>query len=376
MKIKIKSHHRLLVIFLCGVIVSTLIGCFPTEKRQAETESDTAENAEVISNLKMVPETVDYESDTVRINAQVDIADTDSKLDILSAGQKTFSYEEIKRILPEDEAFEQIEVPDEFTKVFLGDAGGMLTFSPGSIYYISGRSSKKSYSLVLESGLPLDDRYINNGVFPDEDIEGLDRNEAIEQARQCLREIGIENAIECGAVALDFATLSEEYEKLAGKFPKETREFEKDDEGYYLVFRCGYKNIPLLAQDYYLRSKAMCFGSVIKMIITRNGLQQLSAQGIYDISETGESADSIYDFNKIIDAIKVRYQDLMLALPVTVSRIELIYAPDILSVDPVRYELSPCWAVYASTSGEKERTNIFIYYSAMTGKELEVDRDQ
>lgn len=371
----LKTYCSILVILLCGAIISMLVGCFPTAKRRAETQSNAAEKASVISDLEMVPDTVKYESKTVCINANVVIPYPTPDLYILSAVGKSFCFEDIQKILPEDEVLEENPVPDEATQVFLGNDGGMMTIQPGCIYYRSGRSAKKQYSLVLDSTQIMDGRDIDNGVFKEEEIEGFSRQEVVDQTKQWLNELGIDNVGEPNVVVLDFDTLSKEYESLEESFAKEGEAFEKDDEGYYLIFRSEYKDIPLLAQDYYLRDKTMCFGSVIKMIVTRSGLQQITMQGIYDINEVSESQKSIYDFNLLMEAVKVRYQDVILAEPVKITKIELIYAPDVVSVGPIVYKLSPCWAIYATTGKEDERANIYFYYSALTGEELEIDSD-
>ena len=358
---------------LSMLVMYSLSGCFPTGKRKAELPSELFENVEEITLLAQIPEEiVSYEAEMVHIDARVDVPDSVDKLHILTATGKQFRYEDIQGILSGDETFEQdMNVPDKGTQVFAGSNGGLMTIQPGAVYYISGRSHLKQYNLVLNRGMSLDDRYVNNGIFTKEEIEGFSRQEVIEMARQQLQKIGIDSVGDPKVAALDFETLTKAYENLEGIFPKEHVAFDREDEGYYLVFRCEYKGIPLLAQNYYLRDKALCSGSFIEMIVTRSGIQKLLAKGIYDLQEKEECAETLYDFNRMIAAIKAKYQDIMLQEPVTVNRIELIYAPDVVAVNPMVYELSPCWAVYVNKAYTDGRADAFLYFNALTGDELE-----
>ena len=109
------------------------------------------------------------------------------------------------------------------------------------------------------------------------------------------------------------------------------------------------------------------------MIVTRDGLQELYADGIYELQENNETFDCIYDFNQIIRKAETKFQDVMLDEPVKINRIELIYAPDVTSVNPITYKLSPCWVFYAASSSQSKSTDMFFYYSAITGEELGVE---
>lgn len=109
------------------------------------------------------------------------------------------------------------------------------------------------------------------------------------------------------------------------------------------------------------------------MIVTKNGLQYFMASGMYDRQEESEPAEELYDFRKILSRIRTKYKDVMLEEPVVIDRIELIYAPDVISDSPQIYELSPCWAVYARSSSQSPGCDLFFYYSAITGEELGIE---
>lgn len=354
-------------------------GCYPTQKRDtAEIAGSSVVSEEMekaaVTQLKDVPQTVQESTETTAIDAQVEIGNSSAKLTSLSGQGKQFSYDSIEKILSGGESFSQnTGLPEQNVQAYQGSNGGLLTLGPGFISYISGRSSLKQYSLVLNSGLPMDDRYIDNGVFTKGEIPGFDKQQTISQAKEWLREIGIEDVGEPKAAALDYETLSEQYENLDGDFPKDSEPFTPEDEGYYLVFRCEYDGIPFLAQNYVLTGKTQCSGSVIKMIVTRDGLQELYADGIYELQENNETFDCIYDFNQIIRKAETKFQDVMLDEPVKINRIELIYAPDVTSVNPITYKLSPCWVFYAASSSQSKSTDMFFYYSAITGEELGVE---
>ena len=187
--------------------------------------------------------------------------------------------------------------------------------------------------------------------------------------------IGIQGLGEPQVAALDYATLQEEYEKIAGDLPKggETP-FEPEDEGYYLLFRSEEDGIPYLAQDYFLQDKVYCFGSVVEMIVTKNGLQYFMASGMYDRQEESEPAEELYDFRKILSRIRTKYKDVMLEEPVVIDRIELIYAPDVISDSPQIYELSPLLGGLRPVPAARVRgCDLFFYYSAITGEELGIE---
>lgn len=367
----------------CVLILSgVLSGCFPTEKRNTadlETEilsgSQELAGEKPVTRLREIPETVSEESEEVSIQARVDIGNREAVLEPFTAVKKPFQFDDIVKILPEEETFTlNTENPDPLLDIYQGSSGGSLTIQDGRIYYISGRSSDKSYNVLIGSPMQLDDRQIVNEAFVSDSIPGLDKQQVIQQAGRWMETIGIQGLGEPQVAALDYATLQEEYEKIAGDLPKggETP-FEPEDEGYYLLFRSEEDGIPYLAQDYFLQDKVYCFGSVVEMIVTKNGLQYFMASGMYDRQEESEPAEELYDFRKILGKIRTKYKDVMLEEPVVIDRIELIYAPDVISDSPQIYELSPCWAVYARSSSQSPGCDLFFYYSAITGEELGIE---
>ena len=381
---KTRTERTCRILQFSGLLILMMMlfffaGCYPTQKRNtaeigSSSDAGRETGKEAVTQLKDVPQTVQESTEAASIDAQVEIGNSSEKLTSLSGQGKLFSYDSVENILSEGESFSQnTGLPEQNVQTYQGSNGGLLTLGPGCITYISGKSSLKQYSLVLNSGLPMDDRYIDNGVFTKGEIPGLDKQKTISQAKEWLREIGIENVGEPKTAALDYETLSEQYENLDGDFPKDSDPFTPEDEGYYLVFRCEYDGIPLLAQNYVLTGKTQCSGSVIKMIVTRDGLQELYADGIYELQENNETFDDIYDFNQIIKKAETKFQDVMLDEPIKINRIELIYAPDVISVNPITYKLSPCWVFYAASSSQSKTTDMFFYYSAITGEELGIE---
>ena len=105
----------------------------------------------------------------------------------------------------------------------------------------------------------MDDRYIDNGVFTKGEIPGFDKQQTISRAKEWLREIGVEDVGEPKAAALDYETLSEQYEKLDGDFPKDSEPFTPEDEGYYLVFPMRIRWNPLFGPKLCINRKNSVF---------------------------------------------------------------------------------------------------------------------
>ena len=229
-----KKDYKRIIQALGLLILMTMVflfsGCYPTQKRDTATTNissdDSGKSKEKITQLEDVPSDVQKSVESADIDAQVDIGNRSTDLTTLSAQGKLFEYENVVKILSDSETFTQnTEVPEQSVQVYQGGNGGSLVLAPGEINYTSGKSLLKQYSLVLSSAIIKDDRYLDNGVFTKDGIDGFDKQQVVSQAEAWLSELGIENVGEPKVVTLDYETLASEYEKLDDEFPKASEPF-------------------------------------------------------------------------------------------------------------------------------------------------------
>ncbi|MBD5560128.1 MAG: hypothetical protein HDQ87_07225 [Clostridia bacterium] len=167
-----------------------------------------------------------------------------------------------------------------------------------------------------------------------------------------LRELGIDNAGDITVYALDHTVLqSVAHERAAeqeaqnpaeGKTRREYKdEWTSEDDCYLLIARCMVNDVPVKQQDTVGPADEYAInGSHAAALLNAAGLQYLDISMFVQNPVNGDS-ESILPVEQALEAVKLKYGDLITENKSTVVDAELIYSP-LPSGD--RLELTPAWS--------------------------------
>lgn len=195
--------------------------------------------------------------------------------------------------------------------------------------------------------------------YPQTDFSWGTRQSCIEDVQSFFRPLGIKT-VGCAAMAVTSERYEAEYqfnlplweeEKAMGmyKFVRDHIDYE-DDELFYIVYmQQMLSEVPIYRFSIYSSSKLEELdGTRIYAIYSRNGLEKIVCNFLYEIQQPGE-LKSVLRFEKAVDAFN-RYvnDDLLLEEPLTIGYVGLEYIPDGSIRDEItEVTMKPYWVFRA-----------------------------
>lgn len=234
----------------------------------------------------------------------------------------------------------------------------------------------------------------DNNRFTDKELSGLSREKAIEQVTALMKKLDITPHLPPKVYALDFESLKDKQNSLTqdedfmyfvniGKVKLKDR-WTQEDESYYLVFEMEANGLRVSSSSYILKnSEIKVQGSRVIAIVSKAGVQSFEVDGAL-YTELGKKKEaSLITMEQALEALKQKYDEIIVNEELTVKHISLIYAPVIIggSADKQtgeiinkEMELTPAWAFTIDSKyvkGNKEYMNTsVVQINAVTGKEL------
>lgn len=258
--------------------------------------------------------------------------------------------------------------PDATRKCFEYSDNTVLCYEDGDISW--HRRSDYDYSYIqsvvtfgLDSGEVL---------FPDESLNNFDRQEAVNTAKNTFDALGIPVCNE-QVIALDSENLikndscrnenGERIDKHGDVLP----EWGYEQEAYMIIYNLDSDNLPVSSKAFY-SDNFYTEGSEIYAIVSRSGLEYISARYIYDFSEGSKADVNICSVEEAAEAVNSRFGIKASVNPTFIQNCKLIYvavSPD----DESSYELHPYWEFYSTEKipvyNEKSENVIMDYHDTI-----------
>ena len=340
-----------------GVLIATLAfsGCGAVPDGTIAWEQQSADSV-VIENNHVKGELVE---NTVNIDADIEGIDkTDWKE--YSVNVRKFEEDEtmqISHILLGDDfylkkAYESAaSAVSDGSLVYnyeAGDGTKSVTVGSGRISLNSSKAIEQQYSSYFNP---------NEEIFPKEYIDGVDRQESINQFKKLCEDmsIGISDNIRIYALDKDSANNVRKENEWLGR--DKNGEYKPDvtaeDEVYCIIAPLQIEGVELPVSNT-SSSTGSSSASVVMAIIGRNGLSYFTATGLYETKDEKEVTE-IHNINEVLDYIKTNYQYLEgQNQKITFSNIELKYIARYYITDNL-YKIIPTYVCTKDTTIVSEK---------------------
>ncbi len=360
-----------------------LTGCYPDGKIPVDADKET-----VVNHLEDIDKNASHIecelADGLYVNAELNIVqdaewkdnhvllrnwDTASVRNVFSNGRKITETKTMPNIHND-------KLDDQY---IYWDDGSTLIMRQGNLEYYTEIESNYSYLGYLYGTMPyLTEETIEK--FPETGIPGVDKEDAIEQIKGILQNIGVEVS--------DPNVYSLTYEKLEkntdysqtdpnGNAP---HKWSEEDAAYAIAFKGTLDSLPITEVGYRSGPAA---GERIVGIFGKQGLIAFQALNIYEEEEKNQLSEEVLDVQTILENIQNKFRNILITDKIEIEKISLEYVPVLEDVNSGAYKLKPMFVCMARqeierTEDKKENNSIEenstfpIIFDAQTGMEIQI----
>ena len=365
---------KILLFAICTIVLISSSACFPT-----------GENNDVITSTGQTvsPKHIKRElGENLSVDADINVSEN-VKWKEYNAELKNFSEKELNvSFLNDKEISKQIESPSIYSKdkaiSYEFSDNTYLSVQSGYLYYTHPQYDKGYYSVAIS------DRSVGNirpdiaEVYTKSSLEGIDKEESIEQVRGILNSLEISVFNQPQAYSLDYETLMSEWVDFTLPNGMPAEPWTREDEAYVIFFTAMADNLNISDLSYSDSQKQVIVpGSQIYAIVSKNGIICLSIQGIYSINNTSDDRE-IISSESALEIVNTKYSNIILTDKVLISRISAELVSICENADQYKYKLVPAWVFTLSQTftsndikGEHTRVvNFKVVINAITGSEM------
>jgi hypothetical protein len=364
--------------FITGLCL-VLSSCFPTEVTSRPQDIEYASEVppppfvekELDENLS-VSANVDYDPGLQWKAFEVTYRVFDQRecLDVFAQGKEIgeqYSYESVNP-----------QGGDESTYLF--PDGTALSIELGAMRYTHPAYRGKTYdNVVFATGYTV--RGDLGEVYRKGELASIGKDASVELVRDVVTKLGIPVAPDPTVYALDYDTLMSEWEGFELKDGTPASSWEAKDEAYLIEFHAVVDGLPVSDVGYTdLRMPFTNNGSRIYGVVSQEGLISFVCSGIYEAVSSRES--SLVSLDVALEAVGLRFRDIIITDPITITRASAAMIPAYEGTDPLRLVLKPAWvfSVEQEQTLAKDGTNygtrqahFNILIDGATGAEIHVD---
>lgn len=234
---------------------------------------------------------------------------------------------------------------------FYGDTYTMSYFRNKDKYVNSKRMYMYNRIFSSDSEITAD----LNQLFSVEELEGVSKQDAINEVRQICKKLNINlSDIEPSVYVMDtehMNQLIEQYTSLQYVMDlttgnKERNVWTEEDEEYYMTFYMEMNGVPILAKGFSTETlyAAQC---EVTVVYGRDGIIKLNANRLYDFESAQDLEGTICSASEALDSVAATYQ-YNTDTDFDISQIQLMYVvigkEGQLKADKTEYTVRPYWA--------------------------------
>lgn len=221
----------------------------------------------------------------------------------------------------------------------------------------SSKAIEQQYSSYFKPNGKIQEDDVLKEKFPKEYIDGVDRQESINQFKKLCEDmnIGISDNIRIYALDKDSANnVRKENDWLVRDKNGESKpDVTAEDEVYCIIAPLQIEGVELPVNDT-SSSTGSSSASIVMAMIGRNGLSYFTATGLYETKDEKEVTE-IHNINEVLDYIKTNYQYLDgQNQKITISNIELKYIARLYITDNI-YKIIPTYVCTKDTATVSEK---------------------
>lgn len=348
--------------FVLPLVLSLLLGCFPTGEIISAAETGAAEFQPGLNRMLNMsypdnpPEKVQiYSGSFMEWNIR-DLGE------FFIPGFESLSDEDI------EEYTERENSRGAFFSYKLKD-GQRISTSPGMISYARNENDPRdfgiNYTYYCGAGESVEEM---NRVYPFTEFSDFSSQEALKYAQNAVNELGLENltAPQIYSVKSRISPFLDDSPEMAALYSEEQLNALTGNPAYYILYTVqleGYKTP--VAETYFGSSDMAGIYGFAEFLIDKDGLQHFFAAGLMDYVPTGKYVN-ICAPNEAVEKMRNSIGMTNETVPAEISGAELFYLGD-YDNDSKTSEFIPVWRfVKERDLGGKFPKCDFYYYDART----------
>lgn len=324
-----------------------------------------------------------YKEFSDNFKVDVDLPDISNKTkDVIFAKLAGFDENIIKSIFFDGKEPEKKQYDDAFTLV-TGDSTATIV-QPFCFYYEtedlqSVKFPTENFTTKYEqSNYNMLPNY--SDVYKLKNLDFMNRDDAVEYVISVLKKMGISVSEKVEIYAIDYKTMQDYQDSkkendpdIASMYQIKDR-FTKDDEFYILCLTTIINEIPVTHYTYHMSGgKRDIPGSNIKVYLSKKGIFNFDASGIYKAQNVAESPTNLITAEEAIEKAFYLYDSIVTTDKVTVTDIcfEYGFVPYNKNYDEVK--LTPTWTLTLSYENDENsiiRPCEIISINAVTGEQI------
>ncbi|MBO5303505.1 MAG: hypothetical protein J6A92_05590 [Lachnospiraceae bacterium] len=197
-----------------------------------------------------------------------------------------------------------------------------------------------------------------------DNLDFMERTQAKENIKQAFLEMGIDTEhTQCTSYAMDLETMKTQENILMQENAMETSDknpkWDKLQEGYYFFMRQTFQGLPVYAiTDVNRGIWDNPADSPLQIFYNSQGVAGISILNYFKM-EKSEEKMQLASFDKIVDTIEEKYEDIINANKLTVKRMELVEFP-VYKKDGI-YQMQPIWMCYLQVTDENGNNPETLY---------------
>lgn len=328
-----------------GVIAGLLLcliltGC--TKNDIANNNEKEVETLEESGDSTEFPEKYTANFDNVRFDTKITVS---AKIQEEGMKQITVSEQEIDedgavQCLLEGKDIKNHDKNEE-TSWYEGTNGEILTISKHSLGYST------NYFVYVSNAFRIQQSYSDYNADKyslDTDLKFKTRQEAFDDIKGKLNNMGISVGEEYSCYALDYETMKEEEyaTDINGDEATDTYkgEWTEDDDAYYFLINQEYEDIPLYHVFYDAFPLAIEENSPIQVLYNKDGIQFLQIERMFNINKLSGTYE-LKSFDDVAEVIQNKYGMLLGNSTYEVTTAKMYYMADKQADD--QYRVIPVW---------------------------------
>lgn len=358
MKFRVKKIACLMAVL---TTVSVFTGCFKEEIGNKKSEKNlTISEVETNGGSSSDGRYKDELLENMKVDATIKASDK-SSAQVLSGIAKKFDLENIVKVVMGEV---NIQIENEYNNIRYGKCNGKTVFNDeyGRFYV---RSKVFDTIGVVATDLRGHNQIVrpNKEVFQNKDLDFMSSADAVTQCKKLMEELNILYVENPEIYALDYGNLQKKYDEAVkeegiveliqrGKlYAKE--KWEKEDEGYYIIFKTKLADIPVASVGYEDKKTFYSVsGSEIVFWVNKYGVDSVKVNDrIYE--ETGKQGEvkNLITTKEALEKLKNKYKDIILTDENIIEEISLEYIPCIKEAQTTKegqvaitqYNFKPAW---------------------------------
>ncbi|MBQ2980890.1 MAG: hypothetical protein IJD58_02065 [Lachnospiraceae bacterium] len=374
-------------------VTITIIGCFPKpqDKYDKGYSSNNEPNGNEERDVSEFPIYIDdRDLEKLTFNAEVKMPTSfniNQKLSIASAEPRSWNRENIVSEISNgrqvvNEFSGENSGPDDCYYSYIFDDNSTLSFSLGFVYYYTEMEVKYNYNFYFDSYEFYKNDEIFDEMFSTEDIEGIKKNDALDNASKVISLLDIGDILGEPKIysmdAVSINRLQDEWD-VRDKHGEKAIRWTNDQDAYLLLYPVCYQGIPSSNMNATGENEIISSSSVY-FVYGRKGMITFNVSGIFDIKNTVQES-LVYSPLDVVQNIKNYYENIILDTEIFVNRIKLVYVirNDLETI--TEWTVEPVWLVegkytdsaYGGKDGREGKDSIVerpytILISAVSGK--------